>query len=167
MCRTRAMTEARYSETTEDPRPWEKYAATYHRMGTSVPADGSGPWDDEPDRIEWLDPTTGLPCLMKRGPMGQWNGYVGVFPKHPWHGRDYGDVEELVDVHGGLTYAGSWYEEGDWWFGFDCGHYMDLQPGFPTYGEPLFGETYKDVAYVKAEVTVLALQVAVISVNAS
>jgi hypothetical protein len=29
-----------------------------------------GPWDDEPDRIEWIDEATGQPCLMRRNGFG-------------------------------------------------------------------------------------------------
>lgn len=47
----------------------------------------SGPWDDEPDRVEWRDEATGLPCLALRNDMfGSWCGYVAVPPGHPVHG---------------------------------------------------------------------------------
>ena len=29
-----------------------------------------GKWDNEPDKIQWQDPTTKLPCLMVRNSMG-------------------------------------------------------------------------------------------------
>lgn len=42
----------------------------------------------------------------------------------------------LIDVHGGLTYSSSEPDsdypiplEGAWWFGYDCGHYEDDEPG--------------------------------------
>ena len=31
---------------------------------------GEGPWQDEPDKIQWQDEETGLPCLIVRGHMG-------------------------------------------------------------------------------------------------
>lgn len=97
-----------------------------------------GPWDDEPeDRVEWRH--AGFPCLLVRGPMGAWCGYVGVPPGHLAHGKDYGDVN--VDVHGGLTFARPCHEDGPichvpapgepdevWWLGFDCNHYTDVAP---------------------------------------
>ena len=53
---------------------------------------GAGPWQDEPDKLQWPDPATGAPCMMIRGQAtGAWCGYVGVFPSHPWHGLDLGD----------------------------------------------------------------------------
>lgn len=80
-----------------------------------------GPWDDEPDRMQWTDEATGLVCLARRQPnSGHWCGYVGVDAEHPLNGKGYsecwlaepcGDVYcdhgpmYLVDVHGGITYA--------------------------------------------------------------
>jgi hypothetical protein len=83
---------------------------------------GSGPWLSEPDKRQWADEATGLPCLIARGPMGALCGYVGVSPDHPAYGRHYYSpsydedgnatvptaldkaIDDL-DVHGGLTYA--------------------------------------------------------------
>lgn len=86
----------------------------------------AGPWDVEPDRLEWRDAATGMPCLIVRNHLGSLCGYVGVPPGHPFHGIDYAGCalawacndakgerswdckhrpEALVDVHGGLTYA--------------------------------------------------------------
>jgi hypothetical protein len=36
---------------------------------------GPGPWTDEPDKVQWTDTATGLPCLAKRNPRGgHWCG---------------------------------------------------------------------------------------------
>lgn len=51
----------------------------------------SGPWQDEPDKLQWQDEATGLACLVVRGPMGALCGYVGVPESHPWFGKDYSD----------------------------------------------------------------------------
>src|SRR5258708_7790184 len=64
---------------------------------------GPGQWLDEPDKIQWQDEATGLPCLVVRGPVGALCGYVGVAPNHSLHGKGYDDCD--VDVHGGLTFA--------------------------------------------------------------
>jgi hypothetical protein len=79
---------------------------------------GQGPWQSEPDKIQWLDAKTYLPCLIVRGPAGALCGYVGVGVAHPWHGVGYSDCpqkcgkewcdhgpESVMDVHGGLTFA--------------------------------------------------------------
>ncbi len=130
----------------------------------------SGPWDNEPDRLEWRDAETGLPCLIVRAWTGALCGYVGVPPEHPLHGTDYDAVP--LDVasapHGGLTYAQSCDETGTichapapgedenvWWFGFDCAHFMDRTPGMDTALSWTYG-TYRTVAYVQEEVARLA-----------
>lgn len=79
-----------------------------------------------------------------------------------------------VDVHGGLNFA----EEDDdrWWFGFDCGHAFDLSPGLrvsieearKAFGFPdgladqltraFDNQVYRDLPYVKEQVTSLAAQ---------
>ena len=62
-----------------------------------------GEWDSEPDRAIWIHDQTGARCTVRRGPLGQWCGYVGLRPNHPAAGKDYDELN--VDVHGGLTYA--------------------------------------------------------------
>lgn len=81
---------------------------------------GAGPWDAEPDKVQWVDEVTGLDCLIVRGPLGSWCGYVGVPEGHPFFGIDYSRCtqtpgcgesycnhtpEHIASVHGGLTYA--------------------------------------------------------------
>lgn len=116
-----------------------------------------GPWSDEPDKVQWQDEATGLPCLAVRSPTsGALCGYVGVPPGHPWHGAHYDrlrwnnpDAEDKWDyspnVHGGTTYAGACGHGDDpakgichipgpgepddvWWLGFDCAHAFDYMP---------------------------------------
>lgn len=144
---------------------------------------GPGPWQDEPDKRQWTDPATGLPCLIVRNRGGNLCGYVGVSKGHPAYEADYCDVEDDVDidVHGGLTFAGPCSEgsehgichkvepgENDdvWWLGFDCGHFQDLSPemaarekmdhGWEPVGDPI----YRDISYVENECTSLAKQLA-------
>lgn len=58
---------------------------------------GPGPWQSEPDKAQWVDEATGLPCLAVRNSGGAWCGYVGVLPGHPLHGVDYStEVEGLA-----------------------------------------------------------------------
>ena len=62
-----------------------------------------GPWDREPDKIQYEDPDTGYPCLVKRTSLGHLCGYVGVPEGHPAHGHDDGTVYEsfgdALNVH--------------------------------------------------------------------
>jgi hypothetical protein len=69
---------------------------------------GPGPWQDEPDRLEWTH--AGLYCLMIRNDLGSWCGYVGVPPEHPLHGihhsscaygcqpEPYRDLDEITGI---------------------------------------------------------------------
>ena len=58
---------------------------------------GPGPWQDEPDKKQWQDAATALPCLIVRGPSGSLCGYVGLPASHRYYGSEYDHVE--VDVH--------------------------------------------------------------------
>lgn len=116
---------------------------------------GDGPWQDEPDKIQFTDEATGLPCLIVRVAWsGHLCGYVGLSEGHPAFGVEYSDVrraapdddgDEWIDVHGGLTFSdlcqpgdgesrGICHVPGEgepdhvWWLGFDCAHSGDLGP---------------------------------------
>ena len=41
-----------------------------------------GAWQDEPDKVQWIDEETGLDCLIVRNPGGALCGYVGVAEGH-------------------------------------------------------------------------------------
>lgn len=71
------------------------------RRGITEPV--PDPWDNEPDKVQWIDPATDLDCLAVRNPIGAWCGYVGVPNDHPYYGQPYDDIP--VSVHGGLTFA--------------------------------------------------------------
>jgi len=147
----------------------------------------SGPWEDEPDKVHWVDPATDLDCLLHRGPMGVWCGYVAVTEGHPLFEVSPSGLPDL-DVHGGITYA-NFCQEGDdpavgichvpfpgrpdrvWWIGFDCGHAYDRMPALEAREMQLVGlekvsalfvegTVYRDRAYAQAEVVRLARQVA-------
>lgn len=131
-----------------------------------------GPWDDEPDKRQWSDPSTGLPCLIVRGPSGALCGYVGVSAGHPQYEMEDADVE----VHGGITYSAFCQADGGhichetcdehdkvWWLGFDCSHSGDMRPMYANNGLSIYddyGNSYKDFSYVEREVSDLARQLA-------
>lgn len=157
----------------------------------------SKPWLNEPMRDEWIDPETGLECLVKRVSMaGHWCGYVCIPEDHPLHGVGYSEpvppsLDEyrqrvlegpigkrgildvffmdpndmhcgvLFNVHGGITFSDDW-NDGKFWYGFDCGHSGDLSPETADrYPDLVFpGAVYRDIDYVKAECTSLARQIA-------
>lgn len=131
---------------------------------------GPGPWDGEPDRMQWSDEATGLPCLAVRNRLGAWCGYVGLPAGHPW--RDAGGYDDIdCRVHGGLTYGpescdvggGRICHETDgaddvMWIGFDCAHVYDVVPSMDArYGSD-YEATYKTLIYVRLECARLAEQ---------
>lgn len=142
---------------------------------------GEGPWQGEPDKVQWQDERTGLPCLAVRGPLtGSWCGYVGVPEGHRLYGLDFSRLD--VDVHGGLTFAGGCVtedrehgichvpDEGEpdhvWWLGFDCAHAFDVSPGLQAHLSRLravpggmLGDVYRDLAYVREQCRGLAEQI--------
>lgn len=82
-----------------------------------------GQWDNEPDKVQWVDEATGLDCLIVRNHGGAWCGYVGLPEGHPYYevgysdctqkppcGESYCDHSPDVDVHGGLTFADHCHE---------------------------------------------------------
>lgn len=139
-----------------------------------------GEWDGEPDKKQWTDPATGLPCLIVRGPAGALCGYVGVSNGHPAFEKDYTNVD--VECHGGLTFADHCsphkddpekgichvVQPGDddnvWWLGFDCAHSWDVRPKdegrFPRFSED---SNYKTIGYVTRQVESLAAQLKAMS----
>jgi hypothetical protein len=145
---------------------------------------GRGDWLSEPDKVQWEDQETGLPCLAVRNPtMGHWCGYVGVSEGHPFFNIEYntGDPAPdcVLEIHGGIAFSDfcqEWHEEprichepepGEpdrvWWLGFDCAHHGDMSPGSASVlkraGFSGFtDESYKSLEYVKGECRSLAEQ---------
>jgi hypothetical protein len=135
-----------------------------------------GPWLKEPDRLEWRDDATGLPCLIVRAEItGALCGYVGVPPGHPAHKNVLTMPVEALEAHGGINYASKCSGpvchlpapgEADevWWLGFDCAHAWDYSPGLDAMSgmrlPPGGLMQYRDVEYVRREITELARQCA-------
>lgn len=117
-----------------------------------------GPWDDEPDHMEWV--YADFPCAILRSTSGALCGYVGLPSTHPYYNRDYDEIP--VRVHGGLTFAAESLRRLQlalcspiWWIGFDCGHGGDYIPRW-TIAQP--GDEYRTLEYVRAEVEQLVEQ---------
>jgi hypothetical protein len=129
-----------------------------------------GPWDDEPDRVEWREEQfPELVLLMRRGPSGAWCGYVGVPEGHAWHGQDMYDVD--AEVHGGVTYTDTCDDDPEqgichvpalgeadhlFWVGFDCAHAWDLMPRIADHA--MADDVYRTAYYVREQVRSLAQQ---------
>lgn len=138
-----------------------------------------GPWDDEPDKAQFIDTTTGMPALILRNDMGALCGYVGVTEGHPAFGKDYDELD-AIDVHGGLTFADKCHPhpegesrgichvpgEGEpdhvWWLGFDCAHCDDVMPAYDARTRRFASHqqygSYKTIGFVKGQIASLAAQ---------
>jgi hypothetical protein len=129
---------------------------------------GPGPWQEEPDEVQWTDAATGLPCVACRHDVtGTWCGYVGVSAAHPWHGREADALPTPVDAHRGLTFSG--LRDNDtahadwWWFGFHTMYTLDYAPGLMPYRaahrtRPPGHTVYRSLDYVRTECARLAGQ---------
>lgn len=93
-------------------------------------------------------------------------------------------TQQILEVHGGLTFSGPCKQTEDpargvchvpapgepvdvWWLGYDCGHYLDVQPGLNALSRSLGGSggvfsagSYKTLTYVQAECATLCDQLA-------
>lgn len=141
-----------------------------------------GPWQSEPDEINWLDKKSRLWCRIKRNRIGALCGYVRIAKKHPCYGKSYNGAEDYynltegqiwwrkyvkrdvkyfvseIRVHGGLTFANYW--DGGFWFGFDCAHAGDFCPKIDDVVPGMIGNVYRDISYVKVQTTNLARKLA-------
>lgn len=68
---------------------------------------GNGPWDQEADKIAWVDEATGMGCIILRQQNGTLSGYVGVGPSHPLFGFETDAVPVGISscVHGSISYG--------------------------------------------------------------
>ena len=71
-----------------------------------------GEWTSEPDKMQWQDEATGLPCLIVRNQSGALCGYVGVAEGHPFFGLEYSDCSLPEAKPHGITEDA---EISQWW----------------------------------------------------
>ena len=87
-----------------------------------------------PDDVLGEGVHAGYQWLIMNNGTGYRCGYVQLPKGHPWHGLDYDDANEVMDVpvHGGLTFSepdepcDALGDDDAWWLGFDCAHGFDL-----------------------------------------
>ena len=130
---------------------------------------GDGPWKGEAHKLAWVDPDTGLHCVVLRSPSGGFlSGFVGVGPDHPLFGYSHDAIPASLGIqaHGGLNYSATCAVEGPeylkvchtmvavppsgrpaagehdphWWLGFSCNQTCDLIPGRYTKPDPALGD---------------------------
>lgn len=98
----------------------------------------------------------------KRGSYGM-KGW-GSKQRYGFIPRGYDAVDRLLDVsvHGGLTWSGhlpTRRGENGYWVGFDCAHCDDYVPAMGDMGF-MKDSIYRDINYVRREITALAFQIA-------
>lgn len=119
----------------------------------------AGPWDNEPDKDEWVDGATGYRCFARRHDrLGHWCGYVAVPLDHPLYACGDGAMPDSVETaaHCGVTWADFHNLFDRYLIGFDCGHAWDYSPGLPVDMSSYGDSTYRDLPYVKGRVRMLA-----------
>lgn len=100
----------------------ERWTMQTHPMRVDRTTWAPGPWDDEPDKVTWVDPVSKLDCMMIRNDHGSWCGYAGVPEGHPFFGKDCDECLQnppcdkpycehdaatiAQSAHGGLTFSG-------------------------------------------------------------
>jgi hypothetical protein len=90
---------------------------------------------------------------------------LGMLLMHHTWGEGYAPVSLIFTVHGGLSFSGHFQDDLEhWYFGFDCGHAGDLQPGMlDAHIEPEWYHrisVYRTMEFVMGECVQLAEQVA-------
>src|SRR5665647_530676 len=66
----------------------------------------------------------GFSCYIARNYTASWCGYVKIEKNHPLWQKDEDDIENCIDVHGGITYSNL----KELTIGFDCAHCFDQEP---------------------------------------
>lgn len=110
----------------------------------------AGPWDREQSEVNWVSKRTGLPMMLRRAPEGYLQGFVGI----PRGNYLFGTRDELLNVHGGVSFCGrspegnSSFPDSDlWWFGFHAGHCTDIIPRNPV---RVFQDSrYRTIAFMR------------------
>ena len=135
-------------------------------------------WEIESDRYDWVDPETGYDCMILRKPyMLHLCGYVRVPAGHTASEKHYDDLQDDVEIHGGLIFSSTSVDDemyplddGGAWFGFDCAVDGDLVPHSKEirdkkreweqfYNVTIANDfTYRNVDFVKSECASLAKQ---------
>jgi hypothetical protein len=105
----------------------------------------------------------GFHCvILEQNWSGHLCGYVEIPEGHILHDVSYNQYEDgaypSFRVHGGITYSGGLNGFGGFYIGFDCAHSGDICP--KSQYKPIDPRaTYRDEAYVRAELKDLVSQI--------
>ena len=109
----------------------------------------------------------GLDCVIRENHFGYLCGYIFIPEDHPERNSEL----ENIDVHGGITYKDvelfNVINSGKGiWIGFDCAHYGDSSnPELRSSIIDFPNSTYKDIAYVRNEISNIIKQVGGYTIN--
>lgn len=139
---------------------------------------GSGPWDDEPDQLEWMTAVGYLGFINRAYITGALNGYVAVPRGHPVYGVSYKSCPPL-EVHDGVTFAepappgrDPKPDEDLWWLGFMSGGLFYFMPAMRGIHSKLGlqypkllddARLYRTLEFIKLEAESLASQLAALA----
>jgi hypothetical protein len=113
-----------------------------------------GEWDNEEDYLGFIEPETGLECIISRRSTGSLNGYV----ESPYVLYDVGTYLSEIDMN--ITFSGRIKGKEKYYVGFDSG--SSLQPYAEranSISNIVDGINYKNMEYVKNECLKLAKQI--------
>jgi hypothetical protein len=132
-----------------------------------------GPWTTEPNKLQWVDAATRLPCLIVRNWVGNLCGYAGVYPGHPLHGKRHYDVGLIVPPDRNVNYSAGCAPGEDESQGIchipepdTAEDVWDLVPAWERLGE-ICDAKYRDVAYAADGVMLLAVQLSMMDSEVS
>jgi hypothetical protein len=84
----------------------------------------------------YIDGPTVKQLWIRHPSFGHLCGYIGIEKSHFLWGIDYNQISHEFHYHGGLTFSGLFKqmfpESKTWWFGFDCNHFGDFAPFYPS-----------------------------------
>jgi hypothetical protein len=67
---------------------------------------GDGPWLQEPDKAQWVDLSSDLPCLaVRQWTFGNWCGYVGIRPGHPYYRKRWQTFRDTPSEHLAIKFS--------------------------------------------------------------
>lgn len=124
-----------------------------------------GEWTNEPDYMEWNCPISGYKSFIRRSFKMHLCGYVELKPDHPFYIFSRSSIEDIISVHGGITYHE--FDENSKLIGFDTMHCFDKK--FSTLHElktisnwrsiqEVSENSYRNIDYMFKEVLNLSLQ---------
>jgi hypothetical protein len=81
---------------------------------------------------EWKTKTGLVARVIQHPLLYHFCGYVGLDKGSGFYELDYAKIENRIDVHGGVTFTGTFKDSALWWIGYDCAHSCDFSKYNPS-----------------------------------